>query len=147
MLFKMSASTNPLLAVRGTATVCRELNVAAWFLERVLREEAMTVARIGNARAWTDADVERLRQALGRHPRERRDGARRTRPPADGHQVRDRRADVHRAARLEGRKVLAVSTRLPRQAIALPCAAEGHLPGRRPWSRRAAREPIGGGSQ
>lgn len=64
MLFKMSTSTNAPLAVRGTAAVCRELGIPAWFLERVLREEAMTVGRIGNARAWTDRDVERLVGAL-----------------------------------------------------------------------------------
>ena len=43
------------------AAVCRDLGVPAWLLERVLREERMTIRRIGNARAWTDADVEALR--------------------------------------------------------------------------------------
>jgi hypothetical protein len=60
----LTNSTSHVLAVRGTAAVCRELRIPAWFLERVLREEAMTIARVGNARAWTDADVRRLREAL-----------------------------------------------------------------------------------
>jgi hypothetical protein len=57
-------SNSTALSVRSTAAVCRELGVPAWFLERVLREEAMTIARVGNARAWTDEDVRRLRNAL-----------------------------------------------------------------------------------
>jgi hypothetical protein len=81
MLFRMGTSTNPPLAVRGSAAVCRELNVATWFLERVLREEAITVQRIGNARAWTDADVERLRHALA--ARAARNAARRRSTSAD----------------------------------------------------------------
>lgn len=63
------------LAVRGTAAVCRNLGVPAWLLERVLREEGMTIRRIGNARAWTDDDVDRLRAALA--AREARKAARR----------------------------------------------------------------------
>src|SRR5262247_900038 len=31
MLFKMSTGTNTPLAIRGTAAVCRELGIAAWF--------------------------------------------------------------------------------------------------------------------
>ena len=63
------------LAVRGTAAVCRDLGLPAWLLERVLREERMTIRRIGNARAWTDADVDALRRALV--AREARKAARR----------------------------------------------------------------------
>ena len=60
----LKSTTPPALAVRGTVAVCRELGVPGWLLERVIREEAMTISRVGNARAWTDAYVERLRRAL-----------------------------------------------------------------------------------
>lgn len=60
----LKSTTPPALAVRGTVAVCRELGIPGWFLERVIREEEMTIARVGNARAWTDADVERLGRAL-----------------------------------------------------------------------------------
>lgn len=82
MLFTMSTSTNTPLAIRGTAAVCRELGIAAWFLERVLREEAMSVRRIGNARAWTDEDVEQLRQALVDRAARRASRRRGGEPPA-----------------------------------------------------------------
>ena len=70
-----TTDTTARLAVRGTAAVCRDLDVPAWLLERVLREEGTTIRRIGNARAWADADVERLREALV--AREARKAARR----------------------------------------------------------------------
>ncbi len=71
-----TTATTSALAVRGTAAVCRDIDVPAWLLERVLREEGMTIRRIGNARAWTDDDVERLRQALA--ARKARKAARRS---------------------------------------------------------------------
>jgi hypothetical protein len=75
---RMMHRDTPPLAVRGTADVGRELGVPAWFVERVLSEEGLRVQRIGNARAWTDADVERLRQALA--ARAARKAARRRAP-------------------------------------------------------------------
>lgn len=76
-------STPTLLGVRGSFEVCRELGIPAWFLERVLREEGMTIQRIGNARAWTDADVARLREGLA--VRAARRSRRRTETPQPEH--------------------------------------------------------------
>ena len=75
-------STTSPVTVRGSFAVCRELGIAAWFLERVLREEGMTVQRIGNARAWTDTDVERLRAALAARAVRRAKYRRRSQPAA-----------------------------------------------------------------
>ena len=79
MLARMSINAaSSTLGVRGTRQVCRDLGIPGWFLERVLREENLTVARVGNTRAWTDDDVERLRRALA--ARAVRQAARRRQP-------------------------------------------------------------------
>ena len=60
----MSNNNTSTTRIRSTTEVSRDLSIPLWHLERVVREQGLTIRHLAGVRAWTDDDVARLGAAL-----------------------------------------------------------------------------------
>ena len=75
----MSDNNTSTTRIRSTTEVSRDLSIPLWHLERVVREQGLTIRHLAGVRAWTDDDVARLVAALA--ARKTRAASRRRRGP------------------------------------------------------------------